>query len=283
MTQKTLKDILATLAATKEEVELDELSRKTLGRYISKASDARGHRKLSTKKQDNRYKGVSQADKKLAKKEEAKDPFAGQSAGTDPVGVSITMKDPKGKEHKADFLGTHGAVRAAQAHIKSFERKGHALISKKLIFLTGKKGKDSYRYEHTEAFKNGTVAILKELTAAQRARRDAVRAFGPKDKVDPADRDDYTSNKDDQKLAKLNPIMQIRKAADVKGNLPIKFADGKTKKLSATIIQKILTMHDALGKPQDKLKFALMVGKSYADAVKIGSMNVKFNPKKRFI
>ena len=48
---------------------LDEISRNTLGSYISKASDARGHRKLSTKKVDNRYAGVSKASKKLSKKE----------------------------------------------------------------------------------------------------------------------------------------------------------------------------------------------------------------------
>lgn len=53
----------------KESVEIDELSRDTLASYQKKASDARGHRGLSIAKVDNRYKGVSQASKKLANKE----------------------------------------------------------------------------------------------------------------------------------------------------------------------------------------------------------------------
>jgi len=50
------------------EEQLDELDSKTLSSYMSKASDARGHRDLPTHKVDNRYKGVSRASKKLDKK-----------------------------------------------------------------------------------------------------------------------------------------------------------------------------------------------------------------------
>ena len=56
--------------------ELDELSTKTLQSYSSKASDAKGHRKLSTKKVDNRYAGVARASKKLDKKNEELDESA---------------------------------------------------------------------------------------------------------------------------------------------------------------------------------------------------------------
>ena len=56
--------------------ELDELSTKTLQSYSSKASDARDHRKLSTKKVDNRYAGVARASKKLDKKNEELDESA---------------------------------------------------------------------------------------------------------------------------------------------------------------------------------------------------------------
>jgi hypothetical protein len=66
--KKTAKDIMKKYPKMKkEEVELDELSRKTLGSYVSKASDSRGHKKLSTKKVDKRYAGVSKASKKLDK------------------------------------------------------------------------------------------------------------------------------------------------------------------------------------------------------------------------
>ena len=49
--------------------ELSELSRETLGSYVSKASDASKHRGMPTKKVDNRYSGVAKASKKLDKME----------------------------------------------------------------------------------------------------------------------------------------------------------------------------------------------------------------------
>lgn len=51
---------------TKEEAEqIDELSSKKLIDYTAKASDARGHRKLSTAKLDKRYKGMALAHEKI--------------------------------------------------------------------------------------------------------------------------------------------------------------------------------------------------------------------------
>ena len=46
---------------------IEEVSSKTLGSYISKASDATKHRSLPTHKVDNRYSGVAKAQDKLAK------------------------------------------------------------------------------------------------------------------------------------------------------------------------------------------------------------------------
>lgn len=50
-----------------EDQQIDELSRKTLGSYMSKASDASKHRGMPTKKVDQRYSGVAKASKKLDK------------------------------------------------------------------------------------------------------------------------------------------------------------------------------------------------------------------------
>ncbi len=62
--KKHISRLMSILA--KEEVEqVDELSRKTLGSYVAKASDARGHRNMSTKKVDKRYAGVAKASKRL--------------------------------------------------------------------------------------------------------------------------------------------------------------------------------------------------------------------------
>ena len=55
---------------SKEEVDqVDEVSRETLGSYVSKASDASKHKGLPTKKVDNRYSGVAKASKRLDKME----------------------------------------------------------------------------------------------------------------------------------------------------------------------------------------------------------------------
>ena len=56
------------VAAT-EEVQIDELSKDTMRSYMDKASDARSHRKLPTKKVDNRYSGVQKASSKLTEEE----------------------------------------------------------------------------------------------------------------------------------------------------------------------------------------------------------------------
>lgn len=61
----------ATKGMKNEDAEaVDELSRDTLGSYISKASDASKHRGMPTKKVDNRYSGVAKASKKIDKMEE---------------------------------------------------------------------------------------------------------------------------------------------------------------------------------------------------------------------
>ena len=82
----------------KEEVEqIDELSSKTLTSYQQKASDSRGHRSLSTKKVDNRYKGVALATKKLDKKEEVEIEEASYKAPTKAEIEADKKKDSKGK------------------------------------------------------------------------------------------------------------------------------------------------------------------------------------------
>ena len=56
------------------------------------------------------------------------------------------------------------------------------------------------------------------------------------EKFDPADFDMVATDKD-KAGAKMNIIMQLRKAADVRGNLPIQFADGKKAKLPPKVIE----------------------------------------------
>jgi hypothetical protein len=53
-----------------EDVKLNELSRETMGSYVNKASDARGHKNLSTAKVDKRMSGIAKASSRLDKMDE---------------------------------------------------------------------------------------------------------------------------------------------------------------------------------------------------------------------
>jgi hypothetical protein len=156
------------------------------------------------------------------------------------------VRSPKYRDY---YTGAYNAIN----RIKSGLAK-HPVVAKALRLANENK-----KQPQTEA----------KISFAKMARRDAMKGMGRQSKVDPADLDEPT---DDGSRAGLNPIMQLRKAKDVKGNYMITFADGKKKKLNPATIDKLLRMHDMLPKPDAKLKFATFVGKSYANAVKASTM-----------
>ena len=86
------------------------------------------------------------------------------------------------------------------------------------------------------------------------------------EKLDPADLDLVATDKD-KDGAKMNIIMQLRKAADVRGNLPIQFADGKKAKLPPKVIELALKKFASFRKPDAKEKLQTAMGKSYKDMV----------------
>ena len=65
-----------------EDEQIDEISAKKLSDYMDKASDARGHRNLPTKKVDNRYAGVKKASDKLAEEEMQIDELSKKTMGS---------------------------------------------------------------------------------------------------------------------------------------------------------------------------------------------------------
>jgi uncharacterized protein (UPF0212 family) len=86
------------------------------------------------------------------------------------------------------------------------------------------------------------------------------------EKFDPADFDMVATDKD-KAGAKMNIIMQLRKAADVRGNLPIQFADGKKAKLPPKVIELALKKFASFRKPDTKEKLQTAMSKSYKDMV----------------
>ena len=86
------------------------------------------------------------------------------------------------------------------------------------------------------------------------------------EKFDPADFDLVATDKD-KASAKMNIIMQLRKSMDVRGNLPIKFADGKSQKVPMNVIKIALDKFAGVRKPASKEKMQTAMSKSYKDMI----------------
>lgn len=96
--------------AMKEDSQLDELSVKTLSSYAAKASDARGHRGMSTKKVDNRYAGVAKAGKRMDKQMEDAEQVDELNKDTLRSYAGKALKTAKGKKIGQRMTGRAGAL-----------------------------------------------------------------------------------------------------------------------------------------------------------------------------
>jgi len=85
-------------------------------------------------------------------------------------------------------------------------------------------------------------------------------------KFDPADFDLVATDKD-KASAKMNIVMQLRKSMDVRGNLAIKFGDGKSQKVPMNIMKIALDKFAKVRKPDSKMKMQDAMGKSYKDMI----------------
>ena len=139
--------------------------------------------------------------------------------------------------------------------------------------ITGIQGKDRKTYA-LELDKSGRKVMVRTKNQFGDIKtislKQAAKLFEASDlekleerKIDPADVDDMVATKGDKESAKMNIIVQLRKAADVKGNLDIVFADGKKKKLPANIIKIALDKYNSFRKPATKKKLIDGMSKSY--------------------
>lgn len=220
----------------KEEVEqIDELSKKTLTSYMAKASDARGHRKLSTKKVDNRYTGVYRAGKRLEKEEVEVDEGFGDMVNK--------VKDK---------------IKKAAADVKNFKNTDTAAQIRK------NKTTQGVKVEQKEHVVNEILDSLIEkynlqeaMSQAQRdAMRDASKEYG-KPKVDPADVD-HDHKPEPKKRGRGERDLphittQLRGVVDMGDkHSGVKFKDGSTKKVHPDHAKSWLAKHDS-AKPAQKL------------------------------
>jgi len=102
-----------------------------------------------------------------------------------------------------------------------------------------------------------------------RARRDAMRGISRDKDFARKDDEDIRATDDDRKAADKNPIIQLRRIADLPRGGEMEFKDGKKKKISQADAKMALKGFDVMRKPQDKQNFAKNVGASHTSLKKI--------------
>lgn len=133
---------------------------------------------------------------------------------------------------------------------------------------TGKGVKANTYADHVKYDKMGYTHEKPEVKE-NKARRDAMRGMSrDKDFMDKDD-DDMVASPDDRKAADKNPLIQLRRIADLPKGGDMEFKDGKKKKITQKDAQKALKGFSALRKNPDKLKYQTMVGKSHSDLKRI--------------
>jgi len=109
-----------------------------------------------------------------------------------------------------------------------------------------------------------TLEKMNALTKTPKELQD----LGIIEAIDPADLD-LDATDADKKAADKNIIMQMRKAMDVRGNMPIEFANGKKEKVDPKILDMMTKAHMKIQKPRDKEKFVAMISKSKRDMLNV--------------
>jgi len=128
-----------------------------------------------------------------------------------------------------------------------------------------KKDAEEYAIKNHDALNE--EADLDEASARGDAKRSMSRDrdFGRKDDLD---KDDAASD-DDVKAASKNIMMQLRKAANLRGTFAVEFGDKKKVKVDPKVAQAAASKYNSLRRPADKEKFQMQIAKSYKDMLKV--------------
>ena len=175
-----------------------------------------------------------------------------------------------------------GVSAAAPVAVAAAAPAGEAAVEEKDDFRThmmydpktGKGYKVNTMDDHLRMTKMGYThdAPKKEETDLDEAsaRGDAKRSMsrdrdlGRKDDLD---KDDAASD-DDVKAASKNIMMQLRKAANLRGTFAVEFGDKKKVKVDPKVAQAAASKYNSLRRPADKEKFQSQIAKSYKDMLK---------------
>jgi hypothetical protein len=105
---------------------------------------------------------------------------------------------------------------------------------------------------------------LDEASARSDAKRSMSRDRDLSRKGSSLDKDDFATD-DDVKAASKNIMMQLRKAANLRGTFAVEFGDKKKVKVDPKVAQAAASKYNSLRRPADKEKFQMQIAKSYKD------------------
>ena len=108
---------------------------------------------------------------------------------------------------------------------------------------------------------------LDEASARGDAKRSMSRDRDLSRKGSSLDKDDFATD-DDVKAASKNIMMQLRKAANLRGTFAVEFGDKKKVKVDPKVAQAAASKYNSLRRPADKEKFQSQIAKSYKDMLK---------------
>ena len=223
------------------------------------------------------------------------DPFKGQ-----PTGVSVTMKHKDtGKKQTTQFPGTHSAVAGAKSHIAQMQKKGYTVHSKNLMY--GKKESvNELSVKKLSQYMQKSAASVSGKDARTQDKRISGQSMADK-KMRKADGKSSTAKvaatnemarrgrppksgvrKSDDMEAGKHIVMQLRKSVSLRGQHPVEFKSGETKKISSADASKALNTHNRLRTPIEKKNYMDKLHHSHGSFQKaLNDPNPGQGPKKR--
>jgi len=143
--------------------------------------------------------------------------------------------------------------------------KAHEVMKDIHAYMEGERSKEAEYGEQKESVELTEASAGADARRAMRNDPDMVQRFSK----------DVKATDADKAATAKNMIVQLRKSSDVKGNLPIEFADGKKQKVDAKVVDTLLKAHDKIQKPADKEQFVAMISKSYRDMLNVTKVVAK--------
>ena len=266
------------------EDEVKELSTKTLGSYISKASDASKHRGLPTRKVDNRYSGVSKASKKLDQRESVEEGMM-KNIAMDLKDLDAAAFQKKYNMSKADAERKYGkpeGVQLDEVKIPPYKEVMKVIGHTKNAVEGRAALKKKYGVTDKQADEIITKTMLgeKTLTPAEKKKREEVAQAIQRDNPDmPMDKKMAIATATAKKVAEetlieADAIDTLQKAAKSRSPMRIKFDSGTSENIDKQTAEQLLDVHKKLNS-SNKKRFEQNLFKSSLDFMKMVDFAVK--------